>query len=89
MDAVVLDTYAGIYRNEADDFTVHVTRDGDHLAIGEGGSNSIRLHPLSQERFLPESELPPLRFERDADGTVSSFVAEALTPLVFERVQVP
>ena len=87
VDAALLDAYAGVYRNAAEDWTVHVSRDGDRLALGDGGSMSIRLHPLSPERFLPESELPPLRFERAADGSVSGLVAEAMTPLVFERVQ--
>jgi mono/diheme cytochrome c family protein len=86
VDAALLDRYAGVYRNADEDWTVHVVRDGDHLAIGDGGGHALRLHPLSQDRFLPESELPPLRFSPAADGSVPSFVAEMLTPLVFERV---
>jgi mono/diheme cytochrome c family protein len=85
VDVALLDACTGVYRNAAEDWTVHVVRDGDHLVLGDDGGMRIRLHALSPERFLPESDLPPLRFERAADGTVSSFVAEELTPLLFER----
>jgi hypothetical protein len=85
IDSAVLDAYAGVYRNAAEDWTVHITRDGDHLLLGDGDERLIRLHPLSTDRFVPDSELPPLRFQRAADGSVTSLVAEELTPLYFER----
>jgi mono/diheme cytochrome c family protein len=89
VEAALLDSYAGTYRNAAEDWTVHIVREGDHLAVGDGDGMSVRLHPLSNERFMPEAGLPVLRFERAADGTAASLITEELTPLVLERVPAP
>jgi mono/diheme cytochrome c family protein len=85
VDAALLDAYTGVYRNALEDWTVEVVRDGDHLVLHDDAGMRIRLHALSSERFQPETELSPLRFQRATEGATLSFVAEELTPLLFER----
>lgn len=86
IDPRLYDTYVGAYRSEEYGFTITVRREGERLFAQEEDRPPAELIPLSENRFVTDGGIAPLRFERDAHGRVTRLVSEEVEDIVLLRV---
>jgi CubicO group peptidase (beta-lactamase class C family) len=71
VDLAVLDEYVGNYTIAAPNFTLHVSRQGDHLMAQATNQGRCRIYPESETKFFYRMVDAQITFTRDEDGKVN------------------
>lgn len=74
LEESVLQSYVGIYENEAKEERV-ITKEGKQLYSQRSGGNKFTIKPWAKDQFFFDNSLATLEFKRDANGKIIKVVS--------------